>query len=408
LISESYLIFLGAGEYQLHAIKCAKELGINTIAFDADPEAVGFNFSDKFFNIDFFNNEESVFNQLKINGFNLIGVMSYCNEKGMRLASKIREKYNLKGINNTVTENMVNKYFQRKIWSTHNLPCPKWRLINNQKINVEELENYLSYPLIVKPIDSGGSRGVVKVINRNELFSAIAYAREFSTDEKVIVEEYFSGKEFTVETITVDNITTVLAITSKEKVPNTNNIVANQLESLDRKNKLYSELGKLAINALRTLSYNNGPGHTEILYNEDSNQKILVETAGRGAGFKIFESLVPKISGYNVTKNIILQSIGMKVDSPKNILHNYGIIKYFTDNQGTVKSISGFDSIRKYNSEQVSIEGSSFVSIGDEIQNPTTDGDRLGYLLGWGKDKDQVKNIFMKEFEKINFEIIYH
>ena len=403
--NEPYLLFLGAGRWQCHGIKCARELGIKTIAVDANPKAIGFDHSDKVINIDFYKNENRALSVLKKNNFNLRGVISYCNEKGMRLASKIRGIYGLSGIDEKITENMVNKYNQRKIWTKHNLPCPNWILIKNLTLDIEKIDNGLSYPLIVKPIDSSGSRGVIKVNGKDELYTALMHARKFSSDDKLIIEEYFDGDEYTVESITINNVTTILTVTKKAKLPNTQNTVSNQLESMNRDDELYLELSKLAINALSVLGYDNGPGHTEILHNKVTNKIILVETAGRGAGFKVFESLVPKVSGYNFTSATILQAIRAEFESPVQISNNYGIIKFFTGKEGTVVSITGFEKIKNFHNNKVSIEGSPFVNLGEKLQTPRTDSDRLGYLMGWGKCKDDVFDTFIDHFEKISFEI---
>tara|TARA_B100000315_G_C14558167_1_gene579226 strand:- start:766 stop:1986 length:1221 start_codon:yes stop_codon:yes gene_type:complete len=403
--NEGYLLFLGAGRWQCYGIKCARQLGIRTIAVDANPDAIGFDHSDKVINIDFHKNEDSVITALEKYNFYLRGVISYCNEKGMRLASKIRGMYGLAGIDEKITENMVNKYHQRKKWTKHNLPCPKWKLIESLVLDIKKIDDGLSYPLIIKPIDSSGSRGVIKINERDELSTGLTYAQKFSADGRLIIEEYFDGDEYTVESITINNVTTILTVTKKAKVLNTQNTVANQLESINTHDELYLILSKLAINALSALGYDNGPGHTEILHNKVTNKIILVETAGRGAGFKVFESLVPKVSGYNFTNATLFQAIKEKFEAPVQISNNYGIIKYFTGKKGTVVSIKGFEKIKNFHNNKISIEGSPFVNLGEKLETPSTDGDRLGYLMGWGKRRSDVFDIFIDHFEKISFEI---
>ena len=69
--NEHYLLFLGAGRWQCHRIKCARQLGINTIAVDANPHAIGFDHSNKVINIYFHRNEDSAISTLENNNFNL-------------------------------------------------------------------------------------------------------------------------------------------------------------------------------------------------------------------------------------------------------------------------------------------------------------------------------------------------
>ena len=88
----------------------------------------------------------------------------------------------------------------------------------------------------------------------------------------------------------------------------------------------------------------------------------------------------------------------------QNNSYNYAIIKFFTGYAGKIRSISGFEQLEKYKNKKVNIEGSPFVNIGDEVNDPTTDGDRLGYLMGWGTSRRDVHNIFQNQFIKIKFE----
>ena len=149
------------------------------------------------------------------------------------MASKIRGIHGLSGIDEKITENMVNKFHQRKIWTKHNLPCPIWKVIPSNCTNDRRIDIDLLYPLIIKPLDSSGSRGVIKVNGSDELSDALIYARNFSSDGRLIIEEYFDGIEYTVESITINSVTTILTVTRKEKVPNSQNTVANQLESIN-------------------------------------------------------------------------------------------------------------------------------------------------------------------------------
>ena len=75
--------------------------------------------------------------------------------------------------------------------------------------------------------------------------------------------------------MTFEGKTEILAVTEKLKVEGTNNTVANSLESINRNSETFKDLSALTKNALKTLEYNNGPAHTEILYNKKINKKYL-------------------------------------------------------------------------------------------------------------------------------------
>ena len=401
-MDEKYLIFLGGGKWQNHGIKTAQDLGVKTIVIDGDPKALGFEYADIALNIDFYSRSEAVLDWLKKNKIKVSGVLSYCNEKGMELAAIISEKYKTRGMDLNQSKIMTNKGVQRNIWSSNNIPCPKWRVYKKENIDKNEIILNFSYPFIVKPTQSSGSRGVSVVKRFEHINDALSKAIKASENDEIIIENYFEGDEYTVETMTFNGDTEVFAVTKKLKVPGTNNTVANELESINFNSQTFKELSDLTKKALNALKYMDGPAHTEILFNKEFNEKVLVETAGRGGGFRVFESLVPAISGINVTKILIMQALDLSFEIPLKRKNNYGIIKFFTGKKGRIKSISGFKSLKNKN---IFLEGEPFITEGDYIESlPSTDGDRLGYLLAAGPKKSYVKKIFNEAFKAIRFE----
>ena len=55
---------------------------------------------------------------------------------------------------------MINKRYQREIWSKNNIPCPNWKVFNEKDVDIKKITSTFSYPFIIKPTESAGSRGV--------------------------------------------------------------------------------------------------------------------------------------------------------------------------------------------------------------------------------------------------------
>ena len=396
-----WLIFVGAGKWQKEAIIQSKKLGFKVIGIDSNAKAEGL----KFVNLKIIsNNNLKIINQLRGLNKNYVGAISYCNDYGMILAAKIRKTFNLKGISEKISRRMINKIQQRRIWTKNKLPCPAWITVKNKNINFKKKLNKFKFPLIVKPSDSAGSRGITKVYKFYQVETAFKKAINYSKEKKVIIEEFFKGQEYTVESFCHAGTVNILTITKKYKVPYTNSTVANKLETIRENTQSFRILKKLAIRALKALEYNEGPSHTEILLNIKKNKKILVETSGRGGGFNLFDGLVRVASSENIIKKTIEHAAG------KNLNFNFkkkndAILKFFTGIKGVVKEIKGFDLIKKYNTKKIKIIGSSFVKKNQLINNSITDSDRLGYLLCWGRNKKQLSKIINAVEKKIVFKI---
>ena len=103
----------------------------------------------------------------------------------------------------------------------------QWKVFQNQKSLKRSIDEF-KFPIIIKPTESSGSRGVSKVFSLNDtnLASSIKSAFNFAKNNEVIVETYMSGYECTVESFTDSGETHILAVTEKKKVMNSNGLIA--------------------------------------------------------------------------------------------------------------------------------------------------------------------------------------
>ncbi|MGH2248817.1 ATP-grasp domain-containing protein, partial [Enterococcus faecalis] len=78
---------------------------------------------------------------------------------------------------------------------------------------IEEIHDFfdkINKPVIVKPIDSQGSRGIRVIRSKSEAADALCYALSYSRVKKVIVEEFITGKEYVVEGVVYEGFFTNL------------------------------------------------------------------------------------------------------------------------------------------------------------------------------------------------------
>ena len=126
----------------------------------------------------------------------------------------------------------------------------------------------------------------------------------------------------------------------------------------------------------------------------------MVEVAGRGGGFMVFNRFIPAVSGVNIAKLTALQSIGLPIEK-FDIEKNAAVLRFFPSRPGTLRSISGFEKAN----EIKGVESDYFVSIGDEFMSAKADGDRLGYVLSWAQTPSIAKQLADQAESFINFEL---
>ncbi len=396
---ERWLIAVTAGRWQKHGIREAKKAGIKILAIDSDPNAEGFTEADQTLCMNFADHG-LVIDALK--KFNIVfsGAVSFCSEVGMMLAANIREAFDLPGPRRELCEKLLDKAVQRNIWKEKNVPGPSmYKLFHNASGTVEELKKF-DLPFIIKPIDSSGSRGVAKIESvTDDLVAVVTNAFRFSTSGKIIAESYMDGTEFTVEVFVVTGKVYVLAVTEKKKVAGTRGTVAKELATPDRPKNSIQKIEQAVIDAFTALGYTDGPGHAEIILMKDDSVGV-VEVAGRGGGFMVFDKLVPCASGINIARLTALQAVGLPVEEIK-IKTAAVVLRFFPSSPGVLQAISGFDAANLIKG----VEAAPFVELGERFDKAKADGDRLGYILSTAATPAEAQQLADEAESKIFFDI---
>ena len=159
----------------------------------------------------------------------------------------------------------------------------------------------LDYPIIVKPTDRSGSRGICKLQDRKGLREAVEHAQEESFENQVLVEEYVTGTEYSVEYISYQGEHHFLAMTLKRTTGAPYFIETGHLEPAPVDEKILNNVKKVITHALNTLEIRNGASHSEIKISSDGTIKII-EIGARMGGDCIGSDLVYYSTGYDFVK----------------------------------------------------------------------------------------------------------
>jgi len=196
------ILILGAGVLQGPALRIAGEMGLETIAVDADSEAFCVSLADRFEKIDLKDREgiEKLARSLMEQG-GLAGVMTAGTDFSASVAW-VAEKLRLPGISFEAALDASDKERMRKRFKEAGVPSPEFIVINGRSGEAGEAPALpFSWPVVVKPVDNMGARGCRRVGSAEELKTAVAEAMAFSRSGRVIVEEYMEGPEFSVDAL---------------------------------------------------------------------------------------------------------------------------------------------------------------------------------------------------------------
>ena len=189
------LAVIGANVPLIPFYRRAKALGYYVIGIAWAEGAVCKQYCDKFYPISFKEKDEvlRVCREEKIDG-----ITSFSLESALPTVVYVAQAMGLVSNTEKCIRLTETKFAQRQAFEKNGIPTPEYHLIQSK----EEL-NVMSanYPVIVKPVDSGGSQGITKVEAPEGIEAAYSVAAECSRTGRVIVEEFIDGREFSVEAL---------------------------------------------------------------------------------------------------------------------------------------------------------------------------------------------------------------
>lgn len=377
------LLIIGASVLQLPAIKKAKELGFYVGVVDFDPNAVGIAFADEYFNVSTID-AEAVAQTAK--DFAPDGIMTLATDMPMRSIARAGEVTGLKTISFDTAIKSTDKGAMIRAFSECGVEHP-WFYIIEDRAKLEALAPTLSYPCIMKPTDNSGSRGVVLCTDADALLSEYDYAKASSRSGAVMVEEYLSGKEVSVEVIALDGTAHVIQITDKitTGAPHFVEMGHSQPSSIDKEN--LDKIADLARRAVAAVGIENGPAHVEIMLTE--NGPKMIELGARLGGDCITTHLAPLSTGVDMVEACILLSCGQKPDlEPK--LSLASAILFIKCENGILKEISGEEAARAIDGV---VEVTFTKKVGERVGDIHSSSDRVGFIIAQAQTPDEALSI---------------
>lgn len=197
------LLLLGGSGYLLPVIEAAHKLGLYVITCDYLPDNIAHKFADKYINLSIIE-KNKVLEAAKEE--NISGVMSFACDPGVVTAAYVAEKMGLPfQCSYEAACILQDKGLFREFLTKHGFNVPHAKRYIEKKVPAEDV-NFFTWPVIVKPVDSAGSKGVTKVNTPGKLPAAIDVAVEQSHNGAFIIEDFltFEGYHSSTDPFTVD------------------------------------------------------------------------------------------------------------------------------------------------------------------------------------------------------------
>lgn len=384
------LMLLGGIRYLLPVIEAAHKLGVYVITADYLPDNIAHEYSDEYVNVSIIDKDSvlKVAQKKKIDG-----IMSFACDPGVVTASYVAEKMSLPfQCSYEATKILQDKGLFREFLAKNNFNCPKAKRYTNLQEALTDVV-YFTWPVIVKPVDSAGSKGVTKVESPENLEAAIKTALGGSHCGSFIIEDFleFESCHSSTDPFTVNGKLCAVSYSDQLFDKDADNpytpafIIWPSTMKLEYQDYLTAEIQRL----MDLLHVKTGIFNIETVVGKGGVPYIM-EVSPRGGGCKIAE-LQELAFGANLIENEVRKALGFPLTEIKTRSiegHWCEMVVHTGKNQqGTFNSIKVRGEVESNNLRLVDMS----VKKGDEVLPFTGANRSLGDMFFQFKTREELE-----------------
>jgi carbamoyl-phosphate synthase large subunit len=381
------LLIFGVGELQRSIIRRAKLKGLFTIGVDPCADAVCKDEVDAF---EIVGGQDFEGTCAVVEKYGVDAIVTAATDKPLVMMARVAEKYGFPFYSIETAQWSTDKYQMKQRFLEGGVPCARCRLI----AKVEEADD-LYYPLIVKPRDNSGSRGVKLCRNKEELQEAMQEALQYSHLDTVLVEEYIEGQEYSIEGLHYDGKSEVIQFTEKTTTEFPYNVELAHKQPANLTDAQKDEIRQVISKIAQCMHFENCPSHTELKINERGI--FIIETSPRLGGDYITSTLVPLSTGINMEDQLLNIALGGKVDTQTGRVEKASGVCFFCLPEGVVKRID--PQINEVASWPGVYSFELKLKEGDKVHQITSSLNRYGEMIILA-DNREILNGLMADYEQ--------
>ena len=257
----------------------------------------------------------------------------------------------------------------------------------------------LYFPVIIKPRDNSGSRGVKLCRTMEELQASMSEALQVSKLDTVLVEEFIEGPEYSIESLHYtangqEPTAKVIQFTEKKTTEFPYNVELGHIQPANISEENQQKIREIISKIGKALSFVNCPSHTELKINERGI--FVIETSPRLGGDYITSTLTPLSSGVNLEDELLRIALGEEVDpQPKPV--QYSGVRFFAFDEGSIiKHAPNVDFVKNWPHV---VDFSFNLKVGEKVNRITSSLNRYGHLTLIAGNRESIEDAFEK-YEK--------
>jgi isopentenyl diphosphate isomerase/L-lactate dehydrogenase-like FMN-dependent dehydrogenase/biotin carboxylase len=377
---------------QIPAIRIAKEMGLKTIATDYNPDAPGLSLADVPVVMSTKDTEGTV-RVARQYQHKIRGVITVGTDASLTVAA-VAGALGLVGIHYEAAENATHKLKMRKALREAGVSVPDFAgvwTIDEAKAAADRI----GYPVVMKPVDNMGARGVIRVDNVTAVENAYRHAKACSTSGEVLVEGFMEGPELSIDALVYDGriICTGIADRIIARPPYFielgHTLPSAEPESLQ---EAAVELMRRAVTALG-ITFGAAKGDVKLT----PSGPMIGECAARLSGGWMSSHTFPLSAGYSMIRGAIEIAIGRKPEIPE-FTRRVAMERAIIAAPGRVTRIEGIPRARRISGvAEVIIKA----QVGDTVVTPISNMDKQGHIIAVADSREDCEKIVQKALKTV-------
>ena len=381
------MLLLGGSSQQVIAIETAKRLGLYTVLCDYLSDNPGQFYADKFY-------QESTTDKEKIlqiaQDEKIDYIIAYASDPAAPTAAYVAEKMGLPTNPYTAVETLCNKDLFREFLSTHGFNTPRAVGFTSKEKALDDIKSF-TLPIIIKPVDSSGSKGATVIRGKEDIEDAIDFAFSFSRGHRIIIEEFIDKKhpyliggdifvskgkiiQWGLMNCHRDHSVNPLVPVGKSYPP-----LLDDADLQAVKNTLQRLVSELDIKF--------GPMNVELIV--DSNSRVFPIDIGPRSGGNMIPDLLGMIFDCNVVEMSVRSAMGEKIDAEEmDGIPYYATLNLHSNREGLFDHIEFSSVIERY-----IIQKNIYKQPGDKVRFFANAANALGIVFFKFPDEQTMINM---------------
>ena len=398
------LLILGAGKEQVAAITAARAKGIRTLVLDMNRDAEGAGLADEFHAVST-RDREAVLTFVAGYPGKIDGVMTIASDIP-HMVSAAAEAAGARHIPKDVADLCVHKLNMKERLREGSVNVPAFARVTR----LEDLEAFIArvgFPVVIKPVDNSGARGVQRLTQGMDIAAAFTYAQGFAYSGEVIAEKFISGLQISTEGLFHDGRFHCTGFADRNYT-RLDDAVPFMVEDGGDIPTVLGEAQKKLVEmefekAARALGIDWGPAKGDMIFGEDG-KAYVIEIAARLSGGNFCYDKVPWSTGVDIVDILVDMAVGNPVD-PARFTPTRNLAtsqRYFFPAAGTIRQIDGLSTAKTLpHVRKVDV----WAKPGEKVAAAENHPSRVGYVISCAPTREEAVAAAQAAVARVQFQV---